>query len=399
MKKILIGISGSIAAYKTILLIRELSKSGYNIKVIITNSGQKFVTPELIAGLGIDVYTDQNIDFTNHEQAMMHIKLSKWADLIMIAPASANFIAKTANGMADNLLSEVVLAANEKPIYIVPAMNYQMYKNLATQININKLTRLGFQICSPNSGDQACGDVGFGRMQEPEELFTIITHQFQNNYLTNLSGKTIIITLGATIEPIDPVRFISNNSSGKMGLALINAALEAGAKVIAIYGKINVALPYNSNLLAVEALSADKMLKSVLSHAKSANIFISCAAICDYKIKEVSMNKIKKTTDNDVTSLVLVANPDIIKETKKQYKNLLCIGFAAETENLIENANKKLVEKDLDAIIANQVGYNKVFGKDNTEIYIISRKQDIVHNYNNTKNNVAKYIIKFLEGY
>lgn len=399
MKNILIGISGSIAAYKTVLLIRELNKLNYKIKVVITNGGQKFVTPELIAGLGIEVYTDQNIDFTNPNMAMLHINLAKWSDLIMIAPASANIIATISHGMANNLLSEIILATSDKPKYIVPAMNYQMYQNLATQININKLIRLGFQICSPNSGEQACGDVGFGRMKEPEELLNIIVNNFQNSNISNLNGKTILITLGATIEPIDPVRFISNNSSGKMGLALINTALSVGAKVIAIYGDINVALPDNQNLIKIKSLTANDMFKSVLLYAKNSDIFISCAAICDYRTKETPINKIKKTTNNDVINIELVANPDIIKETKKQYKNLLCIGFAAETENLIENANKKLMEKGLDAIIANQVGYNKVFGKDNTEVHIISKNQNIVHNYNGTKDNVAKYIIKFLEGY
>ncbi|MDD3266249.1 MAG: bifunctional phosphopantothenoylcysteine decarboxylase/phosphopantothenate--cysteine ligase CoaBC [Burkholderiales bacterium] len=399
MKNILIGISGSIAAYKTTLLIRELSKLDYNIKVVITRGGQTFVTKELMAGLGIEIYTDQSIDLSDHNQAMLHINLAKWSDLIMIAPASANFIAKIANGMADNLLLEIILAANKKPIYIAPAMNYQMYQNIATQININKLVRFGFQICLPNSGEQACGDTGFGRMKEADELLRIITDHFQNTNITNLTGKTIMITLGATIEPIDPVRFISNNSSGKMGIALINAALETGAKVIAIYGKVSVALPNNKNLRKFKALAAHEMLDSVLLNISCVDIFISCAAICDYKVKEASINKIKKPTNDDAILLELVKNPDIITKVKKQHENLLCVGFAAETENLIENANKKLREKNLDVIIANKVGYNKVFGEDNNEIHIISKKQDIVHNYNNTKNNVAKYIFKFLEGY
>ncbi len=400
MKKILIGISGSIAAYKTILLIRELSQNGYLVKVVLTLGGQRFVTKELIAGLGVDVYTDSTINLTKPEEAMLHINLAKWADLIMIAPASANTIAKLAAGFADSLLYEIILAATNKPVYLAPAMNYQMYKNLATQANIQILAERGIKVCSPNEGVQACGDVGQGRMQEADQLQQIIEKHFQHEALTNLKGKTILITLGATIEAIDPVRFISNHSSGKMGLALINAALDAGAKVIAIYGKIDIILPENSpSFTKIPALSATEMLDITLEEAKKANIMIGCAAVCDYRMKEISKEKIKKNSANSSIILELIPNPDIIAETKKSIPSLLCIGFAAETENLIDYAKTKLEKKNLDIIIANPVDNGKAFGKDNNEIHILDKKENISHYTEASKNILAANIMIYLDKY
>lgn len=400
MKKILIGISGSIAAYKTILLIRELSQNGYLAKVVLTLGGQRFVTKELIAGLGVDVYTDSTINLTKPEETMLHINLAKWADLIMIAPASANTIAKLAAGFADSLLYEIILAATNKPVYLAPAMNYQMYKNLATQANIQILAERGINICKPNEGVQACGDVGQGRMQEADQLQQIIENHFQHKALTNLKGKTILITLGATVEAIDPVRFISNHSSGKMGLALINAALDAGAKVIAIYGKIDITLPENSpSFTKIAALSATEMLNIALEEAKKANILIGCAAVCDYRMKEVSKEKIKKNSANSSIILELIPNPDIIAETKKSIPSLLCIGFAAETENLIDYAKTKLEKKNLDIIIANPVDNGKAFGKDNSEIHILDKKGNIHHHAEVSKNILATNIMIYLDKY
>lgn len=400
MKKILIGISGSIAAYKTILLIRELSQNGYLVKVVLTLGGQRFITKELIAGLGVDVYTDSTINFTKPEEAMLHINLAKWADLIMIAPASANTIAKLAAGFADSLLYEIILAATNKLVYLAPAMNYQMYKNLATQANIQILAERGINICKPNEGVQACGDVGQGRMQEADQLQQIIEKHFQHKALTNLKGKTILITLGATVEAIDPVRFISNHSSGKMGLALINAALDAGAKVIAIYGKIDITLPDNSpSFTKIAALSATEMLNIALEEAKKANILIGCAAVCDYRMKEVSKEKIKKNSANNSIILELIPNPDIIAETKKSIPSLLCIGFAAETENLIDYAKTKLEKKNLDIIIANPVDNGKAFGKDNNEIHILDKKENISHYTEASKNILAANIMIYLDKY
>jgi len=396
MKNILIGISGSIAAYKTILLIRELDKHGYNCRVIITAGGLKFVTPELIAGLGIKVYTDQTLDFTDPNQAMTHINLAKWADLIMLAPASANLIAKLAHGFADNLLGEVILAATGKPVYLAPAMNYQMYANPITQKNINRLIAYGFIICSPNNGIQACGDTGDGRMQEPEELFETIRKLDRNKMPTgSLAGKTILITLGATIEPIDPVRFISNNSSGKMGKSLVSAALSKGANVIAIHGKLEVTLPAHPNLMSVKADNAADMLKEGLLYAKSSDIVIACAAVCDYRIDSIAEHKLKKDSQNGLT-LKLIQNPDIIAEIKKTYPKLFCVGFAAETDNLIPYAKTKLQQKKLDMIIANQVGKNKVFNSDNNQITIIDKNGNSTEFQETAKDILAEEILNYI---
>lgn len=400
MKKILIGISGSIAAYKTVLLIRELSQRGYAVRVILTSGGQRFVTKELIAGLGVEVYTDDTINLSKIEEAMLHINLAKWADLIMIAPASANTIAKLATGLADSLLYESILAASNKPIYLAPAMNYQMYKNQATQANLQILDARGINICKPNEGIQACGDVGLGRMQEADQLQQIIESHFQHKQLANLKDKTIVITLGATIEEIDPVRYISNHSSGKMGLALINAALDAGARVIAIYGKVDIALPENSpSFTKIPALSATEMLNVTLEQAKTADILIACAAICDYRMKEIFKEKIKKNSANNAITLELIPNPDIVAEAKKATPSLLCIGFAAETENLIDHAKVKLEKKNLDIIVANLVDNGKAFGKDNNEIHILDKKGNISHYTEASKNILAANIMIYLDKY
>ncbi|AUR52126.1 bifunctional phosphopantothenoylcysteine decarboxylase/phosphopantothenate--cysteine ligase CoaBC [Aquella oligotrophica] len=400
MKKILIGISGSIAAYKTVLLIRELSQSGYAVRVILTSGGQRFVTKKLIAGLGVEVYTDDTIKLDKPEEAMLHINLAKWADLIMIAPASANTIAKLATGLADSLLYESVLAASNKAIYLAPAMNYQMYKNPATQANLQILAGRGINICEPNEGIQACGDVGLGRMQEANQLQQIIENHFRHKELANLRDRIIVITLGATIEAIDPVRFISNHSSGKMGLALINAALDAGAKVIAIYGKIDVTLPENSpSFTKIPALSATEMLNVTLEQAKTADILIACAAICDYRMKEISKEKIKKNSANNAITLELIPNPDIVAEAKKATPSLLCIGFAAETENLIDHAKVKLEKKNLDIIVANPVDNGKAFGKDNNEIHILDKKGNISQYTETSKNILATNIMIYLDKY
>lgn len=388
MANILIGISGSIAAYKSVLYIRELVKQGHNCKVIITPSGLKFVTAELIAGLGVDIYTDNKLDFQNKSQAMLHIELAKWAERVIIAPASANTIAKLAHGASDNLLTEISLAYGNNQIYLAPAMNQQMWLNPRTQANINTLLKYNFTLWNPDSGLQACGDIGQGRMLEPETLLELTNQTFA---LSILSGKTVIITLGATSEPIDPVRVISNHSSGKMGLALINQLLAAGAEVIAVYGKVDIKLPENINLQKIHAPSSDEMLSTCLEYAKSADIFIGCAAVCDYKVAKYSEQKIKKSVDK--ISLELTKTTDIISTIKNIYSHIFVVGFAAETENLINNALDKLNKKHLDMIIANDVSQNKIFAQDETEIHIISKSNDIVSLSKMQKHDAAKIIV------
>jgi phosphopantothenoylcysteine decarboxylase/phosphopantothenate--cysteine ligase len=293
MAKILIGISGSIAAYKTILYLRELRKLNHQCRVILTTGGAQFVTANLIAALGCEVYCDETINLSKTEQAMLHIDLAKWADRFIIAPLSAYTLAKLAHGFADNLLTQAALAYNAtiQPIYLAPAMNQQMWHNPATQANLQLLKERNFTIWEPASGLQACGDNGTGRMIEAEQLVMLTE---QTLIEPTLVSKKIIITLGATVEPIDPVRYISNHSSGKMGLALVNAALARGAQVIALCGKLAVSLPTHPNLQYFETLSADEMLACALTQAIDTDMIIACAAVADYKVANCAPQKIKK---------------------------------------------------------------------------------------------------------
>lgn len=389
MANILIGISGSIAAYKTILLVRELKQRGHICRVILTYGGAQFIKPELIAGLGIEVYTDSMINYSDYKQAMLHIDLAKWAELIMIAPASANMIAKLAIGDASSLLNQVVLVGKNIPRYIVPAMNVQMWNNSITQENYNKLIRHGFIFCGPQTGLQACGDTGEGRMLEPQELLQIIEKSLASSL--RLQGKVILITLGATIESIDPVRYLTNHSSGKMGLALINASLELGAKVIALAGNVSIKIPVHPNLTTVTTLSAEDMLIQANVYAKSADVFIACAAVCDYRVDHVSPMKIKKSAER--ITLELIKNPDILTNCKKNFPELFCIGFAAETNDLYANALQKLKSKNLDMIIANQVGVDKVFNQEISKVVIIDRDLQVESLVEQPKSQIAQQVL------
>jgi phosphopantothenoylcysteine decarboxylase/phosphopantothenate--cysteine ligase len=369
MAQILLGISGSIAAYKAVLVVRELIKQGHHCRVILSRSALRFVTAELITSLGAKVYTDERIDYHDTEQAMLHISLARWADRLFIVPTSANLLAKLAHGMADCLLTQVALAYNQsQPIYLAPAMNQQMWANSLTQTNLQLLQQANFVVWAPKSGLQACGEIGYGRLLEAEELTTLIQHSLAEQVFT---GKRIVITLGATCEAIDPVRYLSNHSSGKMGLALIECALSLGAQVTAIYGKISINLPTHPNLNLISASSCNAMLAVSLAQAPTADVFIGCAAVCDYRLAEVQPHKIKKTTAT--LTLNLVKNPDIIATVKAHYQHLVVVGFAAETENWLINAQHKLSEKDLDLIIANEVGCDQTFNQDQTQISIINR--------------------------
>jgi phosphopantothenoylcysteine decarboxylase/phosphopantothenate--cysteine ligase len=393
MAKILIGISGSIAAYKTILYLRELRKLNHQCKVILTAGGAQFVTANLIAALGCEVYCDESINLSKTEQAMLHIDLAKWADRFIIAPLSAHTLAKLAHGFADNLLTQAVLAydASIQPIYLAPAMNQQMWHNLATQANLQLLKERNFEIWEPASGLQACGDNGTGRMIEAEQLVKLTE---QTLAPPSLLGKKIIITLGATVEPIDPVRYISNHSSGKMGLALINAALNRGAQVTAIHGKLAINLPDHPYLQKIKALSADEMLEHALTHSIDTDMIIACAAVADYKVANYAPQKIKKNGER--ITLELIKNPDIISIVKKKFPQLLSVGFAAETEQVIEHAQAKLKTKNLDAIIANNVSQQQVFDQDNTVVNII-QANNLSPQIAGNKSYVAEQIFQQLE--
>ncbi|MCC5827042.1 bifunctional phosphopantothenoylcysteine decarboxylase/phosphopantothenate--cysteine ligase CoaBC [Alkalimonas sp.] len=349
-QRILLGISGGIAAYKSADLIRRLKERGAEVRVILTEGGSHFITPLTLQALSGNPVSSSLLD-PAAEAAMGHIELAKWASCILIAPASADLIARLAHGLANDLLTTCVLAS-AAPVLVAPAMNQQMYKNSATKHNIATLKERNFHIAGPAAGEQACGDVGPGRMLEPLELVAAL-EQLQSPRLPALSGKTLLITAGPTREAIDPVRFLSNHSSGKMGFALAEAAVKAGAKVQLVTGPVNLATP--AGVERIDVQSAQQMHAAVLQRANAADIFIGCAAVADYRVAEVAGQKMKKTSSNELT-LTLVKNPDIIADVAAlKYQRPFTVGFAAETENLASYAKDKLQRKKLDLICANDV--------------------------------------------
>ncbi|AIT08593.1 phosphopantothenoylcysteine decarboxylase [Candidatus Francisella endociliophora] len=383
--KILFGITGSVSAYKTINLIRLFIKSGVECRAIITKGAEQFIKPELLVALGCDVYTDESLNMLDYKQSMAHINLSRWADKIYIIPASANTIAKLAYGLADDLFSQCLLANDDNSkVYIAPAMNVNMWQNQLTQENIVKLQSLGFNLISPDNGVQACGDIGGGRLHEPEELFEILSQP------QDLKDKKVLITVGATVEDIDGVRYLSNYSSGKMGLALVKELLNRGAKVIVLKAKTTINFDIEHiNLEIIVTKSADDMNQAMLEVAKDCDIFIGCAAVADYKIKDKFENKIKKTDEN--LTLEFVKNPDILANCKKTYPNIFAIGFAAESENILEYAQSKLQRKNLNMIVANSTS---VFGNDNSSVTILSKEKSEEYT-DKSKIEIAKLILDY----
>ncbi len=384
--KILFGITGSVSAYKAINLIRLFIKNGSECKAIVTKGVEQFIKPELLVALGCDVYTDDNLDMFDYQQSMAHITLSRWADKIFIIPASANTIAKFAHGLADDLLSQSILANNNNSkVYIAPAMNVNMLKNSLTQENISKLQSLDFNIINPSQGIQACGDVGGGRLAEPEELFEILSTP------KDFEGKKILITVGATVEDIDGVRYLSNYSSGKMGVALVSELLTRGAIVTVLKAKTTISFDIShSNLNIINTKSADDMNAAMLQQSQDSDIFIGCAAVADYKIKEKSNNKIKKT-NGDNLSLEFIKNPDVLANCKKEYPNIFAIGFAAESQNIIEYAQAKLEKKKLNMIVANSTS---VFVNAASSVILLSQQNTKEYN-NESKSQIAKYILDY----
>lgn len=369
-KQILIGISGGIAAYKTAELARQLIKNGADVRVCMTKAACEFITPLTLQALtGNPVHTDL-LD-VDAEAGMGHIELARWADLIMIAPASADFMARITHGHANDLLSTVCLATNA-PIHLAPAMNRLMWSNAATQDNAQLLRQRGITLHGPAEGEQACGETGAGRMLEPQELATAIISALKHtDHLStsskSLAGKTVLLTAGPTREAIDPVRYITNRSSGKMGYALATAAQQMGAKVILVSGPVALEAPTGVERHLVE--SAKDMHAKTLSLANKADIFIATAAVADYSPAQRAEQKIKKSEED--LSLKLSYNPDILFDVSHQYPKLFSVGFAAETENLVEYAKAKMQRKKLDMIVANQVGNNKAFDKDTNQVEIL----------------------------
>ena len=346
-KNILLGITGGIAAYKSAELTRELVQAGSNVRVIMTAAAKEFVTPLTFQALSGQQVVSDEFSSPESENGMDHIELARWADVILIAPASANSIAKLAHGEADNLVGTVCLAS-KSPLAIAPAMNQVMWANPATQDNCELLKKRGVLIFGPAAGAQACGDVGEGRMFEPHQLMLSLSNLFNTGELT---GLNVLVTAGPTQEHIDPVRYISNKSSGKMGFAIAEAARDAGAKVTLISGPVNIPLP--DDLSCSHITTAQEMHDSVMQEISNQQIFISCAAVSDYRPVSKQVEKIKKLHED--LSLPLVRNPDIVAQVTKLKDKPFVVGFAAETHELKKYALQKLNAKRLDLIAGNDV--------------------------------------------
>jgi phosphopantothenoylcysteine decarboxylase / phosphopantothenate---cysteine ligase len=350
-KHIILGITGGIAAYKSAELCRLLIKAGAQVRVVMTQAAQEFITPLTMQSLSGNRVHTHLLD-SEAEAAMGHIELARWADLILVAPASANFMAQLAHGEARDLLATLCVTSRS-PLAIAPAMNQAMWSNTATQQNLHTLRQNGIHIFGPDSGAQACGDIGLGRMQEPQQLAEQAAALFETGAL---AGLRVLITAGPTREAVDPVRFISNHSSGKMGYAIARAAVEAGAQVTLVSGPTHLEPPAGVNFIAIE--SALQMLAACQAHA--ADVFIGVAAVADYRPAQAAQQKIKKA--DETLSLELIRNPDILATIATSKPRPFCVGFAAETENLASNATSKLQHKNLDMVIANDAA--ATFGQD-----------------------------------
>lgn len=364
-KTVVLGVTGGIAVYKSLDIVSRLKKKGIDVFVIMTKSAQEFVTELSFRSLSLNPVTTDMFE-TPSSFDVEHISLAQRADVFLVAPATANIIGKVANGIADDMLSTTIMATTA-PVVFVPAMNTNMYLNKINQRNISILKEYGYNFIDPISGRLACGDVGIGKMESPEVIV-----EYVESLLTekDYSGKNLLITAGPTSENIDPVRHITNKSSGKMGYALARAARNRGANVTLITGKTSIEKPNFINV--IEVFSAKEMHDKVMDNLESADIVIKAAAVSDYRLERESTQKIKKSS-NELT-LNLIKNKDILKSISNKKGNRIIVGFAAETENLIENAKKKIQSKNLDMIIANDVSRNDSgFNVDTNKVTIITR--------------------------
>ena len=363
-KRVLLGVTGGVAAYKAAEIIRRLQDLGADVRVVMTKGAQEFITPLTLQALsGNPVHLDL-LD-PKAEAAMGHIELARWADVILVAPATANFIASMAQGEGVDLLTTLCLAT-QSMLAVAPAMNQGMWENSATQDNIALLQKRNINLIGPASGSQACGEVGFGRLLEPVEIASKTAALFESGVL---NGKRLVITAGPTREAIDPVRYISNHSSGKMGYALAEAAAEAGAHTTLISGPVDIAAP--DRVTIVNVTSAEQMHSAAMEHAADTDIFIGAAAVADYRPVSVSEQKIKKSGMDSMT-IELVRNPDIIASVASMAEKPYTVGFAAETEHVLDYASKKLREKNLDLIIANDVSNPAIgFNSDENAVTVI----------------------------
>jgi len=387
-KNILLGVTGGIAAYKSAEIIRLFRKEGADVRVVMTESAKEFITPLTLQAVSGNEIHDSLLD-VKAESGMGHIELAKWADIILIAPCTAETMAKITHGRADDLLGALILASTAN-IFIAPAMNMNMWLDKTTQDNYKKISSRGITFIGPADGEQACGDVGPGRMVEPDNILNLIASSTKTG---PLSGKVITITAGPTREQIDPVRFISNNSSGKMGYALAEAAIELGASVNLVSGPVSLNADKSINLHKVN--SASEMSESVNKFMKSSDIFIGCAAVSDFKPLDYSSIKIKKE-DLVNPEIELEMNTDILSNVANTYKSSFVVGFAAETSDVANNAKKKLKTKNLDMIISNDVSDKSIgFDVDENEVNVITLNETIFLK-KDKKIRIAREILKII---
>lgn len=345
-RRVLLAVCGGIAAYKSAELVRRLQERGAEVRVLMTRGAQEFITPLTLQALSGHPVRDSLLD-AEAERGMGHIELARWADLLLIAPATADCLARLAAGRADELLGAVALAT-PAPKLLAPAMNQQMWRNPATVGNVATLRARGMHIVDPDSGEQACGDLGPGRMAEPAAIARAAAQRFASGLL---AGQHVLVTAGPTREALDPVRYLSNHSSGRMGYALAQAALDAGAALTLVSGPVALQAPQRARLIAVS--TAREMLEACLEQAAEAHIFIACAAVADYRPAHRATEKIEKNAPT--ISVALVRNPDVLAEVSRSHPQLFCVGFAAQTHALRERARAKLEKKRLDMIVANDV--------------------------------------------
>ncbi|PAU55066.1 bifunctional phosphopantothenoylcysteine decarboxylase/phosphopantothenate--cysteine ligase CoaBC [Pseudomonas indica] len=389
-KRIVLGVGGGIAAYKSAELVRRLRDQGAEVRVVMTQGGREFITPLTLQALsGHPVHLDL-LD-PAAEAAMGHIELARWADLVLIAPATADLMARLAQGVADDLLTTLVLATDAL-VALAPAMNQAMWRDPATQANAQLLAERGFRLFGPASGSQACGDVGLGRMLEADDLAQLAADCFERKAL---SGRHVLITAGPTQENIDPVRYITNHSSGKMGFALAEAAAEAGAKVTLITGPVH--LPTPDRVDRIDVVSARDML-AACEAAMPCDLLIAAAAVADYRPEVVAQHKLKKDpTSGDGLLLQLVRNPDILATLARRSDRPFSVGFAAETENLLEYAARKLKDKNLDLIVANDVANPSIgFNSEENAVSVIDRELLETRFAQTSKGKIARQLITFI---
>lgn len=386
-KRVILGVTGGIAAYKSAELIRRLIDFDAEVRVVMTEGAKEFITPLTLQALSGNPVHNSLLD-PKAEAAMGHIALARWADIILIAPASANFLAKLNAGQGNDLLNTLCLAS-AAPIVVAPAMNQQMWANVSTQDNMKSLANKDIHVLGPAEGSQACGDVGPGRMIEPLQLAQSLANFFKNKALT---GKKVVITAGPTREALDPIRYISNHSSGKMGFSIAEAAIEAGASTTLIAGPVTLCTP--DRVKRIDVVSAQDMFEASLAQAADADIFIATAAVADYRPQNIATEKIKKSTQS--LTITLEKNPDIVAAVAQLSPKPFTVGFAAETQNVLDYARGKIKSKNLDMVAANDVSNSAIgFNSDENAVTVIWPAGHQVFNQA-SKPQIAKQLIALI---